>query len=145
MRGADLTRCNLTGASLVGADLTGANLSYSDFRDANLDYATLAGAIVNESDFRGAGLRHAELATASMGGVMLAHAVLSQAHLSRTVFARCLDLSQAVGLDALRYSSPSSIDLESLRGRLADLPEDFLEGVGLEPREIAALRAVAAT
>jgi uncharacterized protein YjbI with pentapeptide repeats len=98
---------------------------------------------VNGSDFRGASLEHAELATATFGGVRLARARLSQAHLSRTVFARCLDLSQAVGLDSLRYTSPSSIDLESLRGSLADLPEEFLEGVGVGPRELEALRALA--
>jgi hypothetical protein len=60
------------------------------------------------------------------------------------VFARCPDLSEALGLDSLTYTSPSSIDLESLRRSLADLPDEFLAGVGVEPREIEALRAVAA-
>jgi uncharacterized protein YjbI with pentapeptide repeats len=143
MRGADLTRCDLTGALLVGADLTGANLSYSNFRDADLSYAMLARAVIIDSDFQGANLQHAELASATLSGVRLTRAGFTHAHLSQTVFARCQDLSQALGLDSLRYTSPSSIDLESLRSGLADLPNDFLEGVGIGPREIEALREMA--
>jgi uncharacterized protein YjbI with pentapeptide repeats len=144
MRGADLTRCDLTGSVLTGADLTGANLSNSNFQDANLSYAMLAGALLIDSDLQRANLQHAELATATLSGVKLARTALSHAHLSRTVFARCLDLSEALGLDSLAYMSPSSIDLETLRSGLADFPDDFLEGVGVEPREVQALRRVAA-
>jgi uncharacterized protein YjbI with pentapeptide repeats len=103
----------------------------------------LAGAIIVGSDFRGASLQHAELATTTLNGVSLSRATLSEAHLSRTVFALCQDLSQALGLDSLRYTSPSSIDLESLKHGLSDLPDDFLEGVGVAPREIEALRRMA--
>jgi len=97
-----------------------------------------------DSDFRGASLRRAELATATLSGVTLAQAVLSQAHLSRTVFARCPDLFQALGLDTLSYSSPSSIDLETLSSAISELPEDFLEGVGAGRAEIESLRTAAA-
>jgi uncharacterized protein YjbI with pentapeptide repeats len=102
----------------------------------------LAGAVIVDSNFQGASLQHAELATATLSGVRLSQAALSQAHLSRTVFARCEDLSQALGLDSLRYTSPSSIDLESLMLGMEDLPQDFLEGLGVGRREMDALRAV---
>jgi uncharacterized protein YjbI with pentapeptide repeats len=143
MRGADLTRCDLTGARFVGADLTGANLSYSNFRETDLSHAMLAGAVVLDSDFSGASLKGAELAMATLSGVRLAQAVLSQAHLSRTVFARCADLSLALGLDSLNYSSPSSIDLETLTAAIAELPDDFLEGVGAGRAGIESLQAAA--
>ena len=142
MRGADLTRCDLTGALFVGADLTGANLSYSSFRDADLSYAMLAGAIVTDSDFQRANLQHAELATATLSGVKLVRPMLSQAHLSRTVIARCPDLSQALGLDSLSYTSPSSIDLESLRAGLSRSAGRFSGGSWGAGRQIEALREV---
>ncbi len=82
-------------------------------------------------------LQHAELETATLGGVRLSQVALSQAHLSRTVFARCQDLSQSLGLDSLRYTSPSSIDLESLRCDLSDLPDDFLEGGGSDASAVS--------
>jgi uncharacterized protein YjbI with pentapeptide repeats len=130
---------------MVGADLTGANLSYSTFADVDLSYAMLAGALVNDSDLRRANLRQAELATATFSGTQLAEADLTGAHLSKTVFARSHDLHHARGLASLEYLSPSCIDLETLRQCLAGLPEDFLEGVGVEARELEALRGMAAS
>ena len=144
MRGADLTRCDLSESALVGADLSGANLSNSNLRGCDLSYSMLAGTVFNNVDLRGADLRHAELATATFGGVLLAQAALSHAHLSKTVFARCHDLHEALGLDSMEHLSPSSIDMESLRACLVGLTDDFLEAVGLEPREIEALRGMAA-
>jgi hypothetical protein len=76
--------------------------------------------------------------------VKLSEAALSNAHLSQTVFARCLDLAHALGLDTLRYTNRSSIDLESLRAGLGDFPDDFLEGVGVALREVEALRGALA-
>jgi uncharacterized protein YjbI with pentapeptide repeats len=140
MRGVDLTRCDLSDSVLVGADLSGSNFSNSNLRGCNLSYTMLAGAVLNDVDLRGANLQHAELVTATLSGVRLAQAALSHAHLSRTVFARCHDLHEALGLDSLEHLSPSSIDMESLRACLGGLTDDFLEAVGVEPREIEALR-----
>ena len=139
LQGTDLTRCDLSGAAMVGADLSGANLSNSALTDVDLSYAMLAGALVNDSDLRGASLRHAELAMATIAGSLLCRADLTGAHLSKTVFARCHDLHQALGLDSLRYLSPSCIDLETLRECLGGLPEEFLAGVGVEGREAQSL------
>jgi uncharacterized protein YjbI with pentapeptide repeats len=144
MHGTDLTRCDLSGAAMVGADLTAANLSNSRFTDADLSYATLVGALVNDSDLRRTSLRHAELATATLAGVQLREADFTRAHLSKTVFARCHDLHHARGLDTLEYLSPACIDLETLRECLGGLPDEFLESVGLEPREAEALRGMTA-
>jgi hypothetical protein len=48
-----------------------------------------------------------------------------------------------LGLETLKYMSASCIDLETLRVCLAGLPDDFLEGMGVEPREVEALRETA--
>jgi hypothetical protein len=74
----------------------------------------------------------------------LSGADLTRAHCSKTVFARCHDLHQALGLDTLDYLSPSCIDLETLRSCLGNVPEEFLEGMGVEAREAEALRGLAA-
>jgi uncharacterized protein YjbI with pentapeptide repeats len=129
---------------MAGADLTGANLSNSKLMDVDLSYAMLAGALVNDSDLRRASLRQAELTTATLGGNHLTGADFTGAHLSRTVFARCHDLHQAIGLDALDYLSPSCIDLETLRECLAGLPDEFLDSMGLEARQLESLRGMTA-
>jgi uncharacterized protein YjbI with pentapeptide repeats len=102
----------------------------------------LLSALFNDTDLSGANLRHTELTAAVFNGARLADADLARAHLSKTVFARCPDLHLALGLDSLDYLNPSSIDLETLRGSLAGLQDDFLEGLGLEPEEIEALRSL---
>jgi len=145
MRGIDLTRCDLTGATMVGADLTGANLSNSKLAEADLSFAMLTGALINDSDLRRASLRKAELATATLSGNRLAESDFTEAHLSRTVFARSHDLHRARGLASLEYLSPSCLDLETLRECLAELPAEFLEGMGLDPRELEALRGTLAS
>jgi len=104
----------------------------------------LLGAVFNDTDLRGANLQEAELGTATLSGVLLSGAKFARAHLSRTVFARCHDLHEALGLDALAYLSPSSIDLETLRVSVAGLPDEFLEGLGVEPRDLEVFRGMAA-
>jgi hypothetical protein len=104
----------------------------------------LAGALVNDSDLQRASLRQAELATATLSGNRLGEVDFAGAHLSKTVFARCHDLHLARGLDALEYLSPSCIDLETIRECLAGLPDEFLFGMGVEERELEALRGMGA-
>jgi uncharacterized protein YjbI with pentapeptide repeats len=101
----------------------------------------LLSALFNDADLRGANLRHTELTAAVLNGVQLSDADLTRAHLSGTVIARCPDLHQAQGLDLLDYLNPSSIDMPSLRHSLNELSDELLEGLGLEPGEINALRS----
>jgi uncharacterized protein YjbI with pentapeptide repeats len=128
---------------MVGASLTRANLSNSNLRSSDLSHAMLVGAVFNDTDLRGAILHDAELALATLSGVQLTEADLTGAHLSKTVFARCHDLHRALGLDSLSCLTTSSIDLETLRVCLVGLPDQFLEAVGVEPREYEALRGAA--
>jgi hypothetical protein len=92
-------------------------------------------------DLRDASLRHAELAGAVLMGTLLAGTDLTDAHLSRTIFAQCGDLHRATGLDALAYLNASSIDVQTLHRCGKELPPEFLEGVGVKPAELDALRA----
>jgi uncharacterized protein YjbI with pentapeptide repeats len=98
-------------------------------------------AMLTEVDLRDASLRDADLAGAVFSGAILTGADLSQAHLSSTVFARCGDLDRAVGLDTLTYLNPSCLDMATLRRCLPGLTAEFLDGGGLERREIEALSA----
>ena len=118
----------------------------SQFLDTAASISREAGALINDSDLRRANLREADLATATFSGNRLGEADFTRAHLSRTVFARSHDVppSRSIGGRALEYFSPSCIDLETLRECLAGLPDEFLEGMGLETRELEALRGAAA-
>ena len=100
--------------------------------------------MINDSDLQRASLRQAELAVATLGGNHLDGADFTGAHLSKTVFARSRDLHKARGLESLEYLSPSCIDLETLRECLGGLPDEFLEGMGVEARELEALRGMVA-
>ena len=140
MRRIDLTHCDLSWALLAGANLTEANLSYSNLGDANFSYAMLLSALFNDVDLRRANLRHTELTAAVFNGVRLSGADLSRAPSLGTVFARCSDLHEALGLDLLDYLNPSCIDMATLRHSLAGLGDEVLAGLGLEEVEIEALR-----
>ena len=133
---ADLTGADLTEADLTGADLTEVNFSYSDLRGASLRHAALVSALFNGVDLRDADLRSAELAYAAFNGAQLAGARLDDARFSRTVVARCPDLHQATGLDSIVHTSPSALDLETLRRSGGLLPAEFLRGAGIEPADL---------
>jgi uncharacterized protein YjbI with pentapeptide repeats len=141
MRRIDLTHVNLSGSDLGGANLTEANLSYSNLRGADLRYTMLVGALFNGVDLERAVLRNADLTFAVLNGSSLVGADFSSALLSQTVIARCPDFARVRGLDTLELLNPCSIDLATLRPGLDSLPDELLEGMGLEPGEIAALRA----
>ena len=67
-----------------------------------------------------------------LSGVRLAGAALAGSRWSRTVLARCGDLSRATGLDAVRSGAPSSIDLETLERNAGRIPPEFLLALGAD-------------
>jgi hypothetical protein len=101
----------------------------------------LVSAFLTDVDLRDASLRHAELAGAIFSATLLAGADLTNAHLSRTIFAQCGDLHLAIGLDALAYLNASSVDLQTLHRCGRRLPAEFLDGVGVNRAELEALSA----
>jgi hypothetical protein len=64
--------------------------------------------------------------------------------MGRTVIAACEDLARARGLEAVVHRGPSCLDLITLRAGLETLPPAFLQGAGVEPEELEALRGAVA-
>ena len=82
LRGAYLTKTDLTGAYLDGADLRGAYLSGANLSEAYLDGADLSGANLRGANLRGANLYGAELRGANLYGANLNEAIINEDKLS---------------------------------------------------------------
>ncbi len=122
---ANLSNANLSGANLSGsdcckADLTGANLSGANFNEANLSFANLSSA-----NFRAANLFQANLIGANFCGADLHGTNLKYAHCDGTVFGN-VDLSTAIGVDAIRHLGPSIVGIDTLQRSKGQIAEEFL-------------------
>src|SRR5260370_25683227 len=156
-------RPDLRNSDLLGIDLSGANLSWSNFNGANLNKATLIMTDLRRSTFGGANLQGANLAradlsksdftNADLGGASLRRTAISgtnfngailrgtdfsSAYMIQAVFANN-DLSEAVGLDTVRYRGPSAIGIDTLYKSGGNIPLDFLRGGGVPEEFIASL------
>ena len=90
LRGADLTKANLTGADLSGTKLTAANLSRADLHGAkltatDLSEANLSGADLGKAQLHGAYLTKAELSGADLTRADLTGAYLTGVHASEPI------------------------------------------------------------
>jgi uncharacterized protein YjbI with pentapeptide repeats len=132
LRGADLTKANLNWAGLYSANLEGAVLIQAHLQLAELQFANLKNAKLMDAQLQHANLKTTRLAGADMSGV----------YLSRTVFADCQDLHQAIGLTEVRHGGPCHLDTNTLRACIEFLPKKFLVGVGFTEAEITRLRSL---
>jgi TIR domain/Pentapeptide repeats (8 copies) len=138
--GANLTRADLTGVDLTGANLIGAHLTAAYFTGANLTGADLFAANLTRADLTGANLTGTFLSQAILTGANLIGAHLTAAYFTgtnlsmattgRTVFAD-VELSTALGLDAVRHRGPSSIGIDTLYLSEGNIPKVFLRGDGV--------------
>lgn len=119
LSGAILRRANLAGADLLGANLRGADLSEADLYNANLVVA----------DLRDANLTQAFMTYANLLRADLTGAKLHDACLDGSVFGDTM-MIDAEGLDLIRFSAPSIIDLRTIE-KSWPLPDSFLRGCGL--------------
>ena len=120
---ADLTGCDLREANLAGVDLMGANLQGSDLYGA---------------DMTGANLFLVRFTPASLSGANLTNALVGL-----TEFVR-VDLSDVIGLDSIRHSSPSAVDLDTIYRSKGRIPEVFLRGCGIPEDFIVYMRSLVA-
>jgi hypothetical protein len=146
LQGANLERADLRGAFLAQADLRDANLNGALLFSVSLDTADLTGTNLSGANLTGAyaaeaKLNRANLCYASLQSTYLGGADLTGAQLAYTVFADCVSLPLAHGLEAMQHWGPSALDLITLRS--GALPEAFLLGVGIPAGEIEALRSLA--
>ena len=113
---ADLIGADLSKANLYGTDLTGADLS-----DANLSKANLSGANLTGADLTGADLTGATVNCTIFGMV---------------------DLAVAKGLETVRHDGPSTIGIDTIYLSQGNIPEVFLEGVGVDDTFITYIRSL---
>lgn len=135
------------GASLQGALLAGAHLEFSDLSDARLSHADLRRAGLREANLCSADLTNSDLRHADLTGTNLADCEMVQADLgmARMGFTKLtgLDLAQPIGLHVVNHAGPSSIDTYSLRLSRGLIPDEFLNGCGLEDWEVEMSRLYA--
>jgi hypothetical protein len=135
LSGADLHKGSLHNANLRSADLRGANLRSADLRGANFSGANLSQAYLSvanltEAYLEGANLDGADLRGANLHEVNLHEADLTEAQIGRTIFG-AVDVSTVRGLNTVRHSGPSTIDIGTLYRSNGQIPEVFLQGAGV--------------
>ncbi len=162
LSGADLSGANLWGATLNGADLSGANLSGALLDNVAMRWADLSGADLSEAEMEdaklidtnlnqanlekinlyatdlhranleGANLSEAALYWVNLSGADLSGANLSGAKIGSTIFTD-VDLSEVKGLETVKHSGLSYIDIHTLYHSKGKIPPIFLEGAGISP------------
>jgi GNAT superfamily N-acetyltransferase len=161
LRGADLEAANLSGAVLHRADLSFANVIDADLSTADLSHANLIGAKIRYAvlssaklvsatlaladltlaDLDGADFESAELGEAYLEAANLENTRFHQTHLGYTRLTS-LDLSTAIGLEAVIHDDPSVVGVDTLitsvRGagnKLTPELRTFFRGAGV-PKEL---------
>jgi TIR domain/Pentapeptide repeats (8 copies) len=138
---ADLGSCDMRGTSLRKAMLYQAEFFRTDLRNADLRRADLRGAKLHQADLRDAELRGADLYRVDFIGTLLDGADLSEARCLTTAFSD-VDLGKVVGLETIRHSGPSNIDVSTLLKSARYLPDAFLKGAGLQGPMIEYLKSM---
>jgi uncharacterized protein YjbI with pentapeptide repeats len=121
LRAAKLYGMNLNGVHLSGADLTGANLSGCTFWTTILGRANLTDANLVGAEFLQTDLWETDFSGSTVGG---------------TIFG-AVDLSTAIGLDAVKHAGPSTIGIDTLYQSSGKIPDVFLRGAGIPDDFIA--------
>jgi hypothetical protein len=121
-RRVDISGANFSGANLSGAVFSEETLSFVNFSKANLSEAVFVRSYLLRCRLNGARFTNARLGD--------------------TCFSDCPSLHRAIGLDTIAHLGPSSLDLETLRACIGNLPDSFLLGIGYTDNEIVALRGL---
>ena len=137
LSGANLSGANLSKTSLFEANLSNADLSDADLSDADLFVANLSGANLSDANLFMANLFMANLFMANLSG-----ADLREANVVQTMFCS-VDLRVAEGLDKVKHSGPSSIDIDTIYKSKGDIPKIFLRGAGVPENFIEYMAALA--
>jgi TIR domain/Pentapeptide repeats (8 copies) len=148
---ADLSHANLQGADLHGADLSSAILSNAHLREANLSFATLNGANLHRASLHHADLSNTDLSNTDLSNTdlrvtdlreaNLREANLREADLWLTVFVG-VDLSTVKGLETVKHTGPSIIEINTVYLSQGKIPEVFLKGAGIPDSFIEYMRSL---
>jgi uncharacterized protein YjbI with pentapeptide repeats len=125
LKGAYLSKIDLSKANLARADLSDADLIEADLRNANLTEA-----LVVRTNLFGADLTNANLRGAVITNAHLKNTKLHRAILGDTVMTK-IDLSSALGIEEITHSGSSSIGVDTIYASKGDIPESFLRNAGV--------------
>ena len=125
LRSIKLGRADLRGANLRMGDLTGAKLQKADLSSSQLSVVDLSHADLRGAKLNGCYLIGSNLHSAQLGGADFEHAVVGH-----TQFVN-LDLSVVAGLETVRHSFPSFVDVNTLFQSKGHIPATFLQGCGI--------------
>lgn len=137
---ANLSEANLSETYLSGADLSEADLKRAIFIRSDLSSADLNSADCQRADFRWAYLIKARFNGANLSGANLIEANLTKAELKHTNISEAFvawscfgdnDLSETVGLNAVKHFGPSTIGIDTIYRSKGNIPEEFLRGAGV--------------
>lgn len=128
--GADLRLANLRNANIVNSDLTVANLTAADLRRADFSGSDLVGADFTMAGLSGASFRKATLTRATFHESTFAGTDLTEATIGSTTFAE-VDLRDALGLETIRHTGPSTIGVDTLLLVGGHGQDDFLRKAGV--------------
>ncbi len=154
LSGANIQKADLTGADLSEADLGQVDLAEANVSGAILSRAALSKAKLMEADFTWADLPDANLSEADLTGANLSWAVLTRANLvgaqlyatnltgadvsglnvenarvGGTLFVN-VALSGVKGLETIKHSARSAVDIDTIFKSKGKIPEVFLRGCG---------------
>ncbi len=125
LSGADLSEADLKRAIFIRSDLSSADLNSADCQRADFRWAYLIRARFNGTNLSGANLIEANLTKAE-----LKHANISEAFVAWSCFGDN-DLSETVGLNAVKHFGPSTIGVDTIYRSKGIIPEEFLRGAGV--------------
>lgn len=136
----DLVRSYLNRATFRNADLRNANFNLADisevnFKRANLSGANLRGTMLRMTKFDYAELNETDLSYADLTATDFSHAILAGANMSEAIIGLAkfidVDLSTVRGLDTVRHSMSSYIDIDTLFTVPVNTSNKFLRGLGV--------------
>jgi hypothetical protein len=125
LSGADLSETDLKRAFFIRSDLASVDLSNSDCQRADFRWAYLI-----KARFNGANLSGANLIEANLTKAELKQSDLSEAFIAWSCFGDN-DLSETVGLNAVKHFGPSTIGIDTIYRSKGNIPEEFLRGAGV--------------
>jgi uncharacterized protein YjbI with pentapeptide repeats len=141
LEGANLSEARIFSTNLQGAILRGVNLGAADLIEARLDYADLSFVDFEETRLTRTMLRGVNLFKARFNRTDLVGTDFNSAITSFTVFAD-VDLSMVKGLESIRHTAPSVVDIPTIYRSNGKIPEVFLRGCGVPENFIAFMRSL---
>jgi len=134
LKGADFRGTNLSKTNLLGSNFFSANFSKAVFVDANI-----IGSNLSTVNFNATQLWRAKVISSDLNGT-----ILKKALVGRTVFSD-VDLSNAIGLEAVVHLGPSTIGIDTIYRSGGKIPEVFLRGCGVPDNFIQYMSSLTGT